>query len=185
MMRKIRGSAFVIDNEAKVADDEDEKNHFTSPKMKKLIAIIENSDYNAATASNPEYLILEINSSRYAYNMSLREVKFNIVKTILNMSPIKRPPNNISVALNTVFNHLRPIMANYIRTDDAMVDCLKALENVHYLYDQDFVTEDIILAWYKRHDNNQDRILKQSLQNFIKWLQQTSDGDDKEMDKDV
>lgn len=53
---------------------------------------------------------------------------------------------------------------------------------VHYLYDKDFITEDIILAWYEQLDNDQHKILKQTLQKFIEWLEQSSDGDNEETD---
>ncbi|KAI9589698.1 translation initiation factor eIF-2B subunit epsilon [Glossina fuscipes] len=229
MTRKISEKAYVIDDEAEVADDEDERNHPASPKMGKLTTILVDSDYSCSSdesesrgcspilddangflsevidsltrglqeKSNPEYLKLEINSSRYAYNMSLREVNFNVVKAIFNLPPIKESSRNISVALNTVFDQLKPIITHYITTDDAMMDCLKALEDifeenefvrsrmsqvVHYLYDKDFITEDIILAWYEQLDNDQHKILKQTLQKFIEWLEQSSDGDNEETD---
>lgn len=79
--------------------------------------------------SNPDFLILEINSSRYAYNMSLKEVNFNVVKAIFGMQTIVEPANNnVLVAINAAFKQLGPVVSNYIKTEDAMLDCLKALE---------------------------------------------------------
>lgn len=79
--------------------------------------------------SNPDFLILEINSSRYAYNMSLKEVNFNVVKAIFNLPSIKQPSNNnILIELNAVLKQLGPVMTNYIKSEEAMLDCLKALE---------------------------------------------------------
>lgn len=79
--------------------------------------------------SNPDFLILEINSSRYAYNMSLKEVNFNVVKAVFAMESIIEPANdNVLVAINAVFKQLGPVVSNYIKSEDAMMDCLKALE---------------------------------------------------------
>ena len=79
--------------------------------------------------SNPDFLILEINSSRYAYNMSLKEVNFYVVKAVFSLENIKQPANNnILVAINSVLKQLGPVVSNYIKTPDAMLDCLKAIE---------------------------------------------------------
>jgi len=79
--------------------------------------------------SNPDFLILEINSSRYAYNMSLKEVNFNVVKAVFGMQSIVEPANNnVLVAINAAFKQLGPVVSNYIKSEDAMLDCLKALE---------------------------------------------------------
>jgi len=79
--------------------------------------------------SNPDFLILEINSSRYAYNMSLKEVNFNVVKAVFGMESIIEPANNnIMLAINAAFKQLGPVVSNYIKSEDAMFDCLKALE---------------------------------------------------------
>lgn len=79
--------------------------------------------------SNPDFLILEINSSRYAYNMSLKEVNFNVVKAIFSLEDIKEPVNqNVLLAINNILKQLGPVMSNYIKTEDAMLDGLHALE---------------------------------------------------------
>lgn len=78
--------------------------------------------------SNPDFLILEINSSRYAYNMSLKEVNFNVVKAIFSLPTIKDSASNVLLDINAVLKQLGPVMSNYIKSEEAMVDCLKALE---------------------------------------------------------
>jgi len=79
--------------------------------------------------SNPDFLVLEINSSRYAYNMSLKEVNFNVVKAVFGMQSIVEPANdNVLVAINAAFKQLGPVVSNYIKSEDSMMDCLKALE---------------------------------------------------------
>lgn len=80
--------------------------------------------------TEPDYLILEINSSRYAYNMSLSEVNFYVVKALLNLYPIRDCNGNVLTAFNQIFAQLHGVLKNYIRgdQDDSMKDCLKAIE---------------------------------------------------------
>ncbi|KAH8420352.1 hypothetical protein KR009_009476 [Drosophila setifemur] len=153
--------------------------------------------------SNPDFLILEINSSRYAYNMSLKEVNFNVVKAVFGMPSIVEPANNnVLVAINAVFKQLGTVVSNYIKSEDAMLDCLKALEDVyeenplvrekisqivHYLYDKDFVSEDAIQAWYAQLDDQEHAHLRQSMAKLVQWLDQSSeeeDDDDDDEDED-
>ncbi|XP_017054664.1 translation initiation factor eIF-2B subunit epsilon [Drosophila ficusphila] len=144
--------------------------------------------------SNPDFLILEINSSRYAYNMSLKEVNFNVVKAVFGMQSIVEPANdNVLVAINAAFKQLGPVVSNYIKSEDAMLDCLKALEDVyeenvlvrekisqivHYLYDKDFVSEEAIKTWYEQLDEEELAPLRQSLGKLVAWLDQSSEEDD-------
>lgn len=79
--------------------------------------------------SNPEFLILEINSSRYAYVMSLKEVNVNVVKAMFSLPVIKNStPATLLPSLNNVLKQLGPVLQNYIKDQDAMFDCLKGLE---------------------------------------------------------
>ncbi|XP_017065941.1 translation initiation factor eIF-2B subunit epsilon [Drosophila eugracilis] len=150
--------------------------------------------------SNPDFLILEINSSRYAYNMSLKEVNFNVVKAVFGMQSIVEPANNnVLVAINAAFKQLGPVVSNYIKSEDAMMDCLKALEDVyeenllvrekisqvvHYLYDKDFVSEDAIQAWYGQLDEEEHAHLRQSLAKLVAWLDQSSEEEDDDDDEE-
>nr|XP_016939026.1 translation initiation factor eIF-2B subunit epsilon [Drosophila suzukii] len=150
--------------------------------------------------SNPDFLILEINSSRYAYNMSLKEVNFNVVKAVFGMQSIVEPANNnVLVAINAAFKQLGPVVSNYIKSEDAMLDCLKALEDVyeenplvrekisqivHYLYDKDFVSEDAIQAWFEQLDEEEHAHLRQSLAKLVAWLDQSSEEEDDDDDEE-
>ena len=61
--------------------------------------------------------------------MSLKEVNFNVVKAIFSLPNIKEPSNNnVLIEINAVLKQLGPVMANYIKSEEAMLDCLKALE---------------------------------------------------------
>lgn len=141
--------------------------------------------------SNPDFLILEINSSRYAYNMSLTEVNFFVVKAILSLPSIVDAGVNVLSAFNLVLAHLGPVFKNYIRGEDAMRDCLKAIEEccgqsetlkpkvaqiIHYLYDKEILTEDAILAWHDDAIENEDtEWIKMPLKKLVEWLQASSD----------
>lgn len=149
--------------------------------------------------SNPDFLILEINSSRYAYNMSLKEVNFNVVKAVFSLEPIKEANNtNVLSAINQVFNRLGCVVSNYIKSEDSMLDCLKAIEEcceeqttlrskvaqiVHYLYDKEFVSEDAIRTWHDELDEDSEW-LKAPLKKLIDWLDQASEGSSEEDDDD-
>lgn len=151
---------------------------------------------------NPAFLILEINSSRYAYNMSLSEVNFFVVKALLSLPPVADATRDSSgsaivmTALKQVLAHLDPVLSNYIRGEDGMRDCLKAIEEccsqnenlkmriaqiIHYLYDKDTLSDDAILLWHSEvvaaaaDDSNWIVV---ALKKLIDWLQESGDEDE-------
>ncbi|KAG4066513.1 hypothetical protein HA402_007149 [Bradysia odoriphaga] len=140
--------------------------------------------------SNPDFLILEINSSRYAYNMALSEVNFYVVKAILSLRHVaSADANNLIGAINQVLTHLGPVFKNYIRGDDAMMDCLKAVEDsceqhetirlkvaqiFHYFYDKELVNEEAILTFYGQLDDD-STWLKSALKKLVDWLEASSE----------
>lgn len=81
-------------------------------------------------------LILEINSSRYAYNMSLQEVNYNVILAMLNIIQVNSTKSNMSImkCFEEVLKTFRQIIDNYIKGMDAMIDCLKAIEVRYLLY---------------------------------------------------
>ena len=127
---------------------------------------------------NCDNLILEINSSRYAYNVNIREVTYNVVKAILmlplhylNDNKMTVDQANYQKTLKVMITYFMEIIENYVKTEDAQEDCLRAFENVagttvelmsfakgalHMLYDRDILSEEKILEWYDNDDRNDD-----------------------------
>lgn len=145
--------------------------------------------------SNPEFLVLEINSSRYAYNMSLPEVNFFVVKAFFNL-PILEESSNVMTAFTQVFEHMHPVLTNYINKSDSMRHCLNAIAEcctesitlkpriaqiIHYLYDKDILGEQPILDWHKELSGENDW-MKIALNKLVDWLQQSSEEDSEESD---
>jgi translation initiation factor eIF-2B subunit epsilon len=80
---------------------------------------------------DPENLILEINSSRHAYNVSVKEMNYFVVKALLSLpieacSAISAP--NYLTEFKKMLQDFLPILQNYVRKSDAQLDCLQALE---------------------------------------------------------
>ncbi|XP_023012406.2 eukaryotic translation initiation factor 2B subunit epsilon isoform X1 [Leptinotarsa decemlineata] len=141
-------------------------------------------------------LILEINSSRYAYNVTVKEVNFNVVKAILIMS--LRQPTGVQYFshLSRLLSFFAPILKNYIRNESAMEDCLQAIEDVaisneelkekwvmfvlQYLYNKDYVTEDAILKWYGTLDKKEK--FHSQVKPFTDWLEQAEEASSSEED---
>lgn len=99
-----------------------------------LTEVIDSLERGYKEKTKPDYLILEINSSRYAYNMTLSEVNFYVVTALLNLYPIKESNGNVLTAFNQIFAQLHGVLKNYIRGSDAMKDCLKAIEVCLFIY---------------------------------------------------
>ncbi|XP_026326521.1 translation initiation factor eIF-2B subunit epsilon isoform X2 [Hyposmocoma kahamanoa] len=111
-----------------------------------------------------DYLILEINSSRYAYNIQLHEVNFFVIRALLSM-PALTEADNVVVAVKDILKYFRPVLSNYIKTKSSIMDCLRAVEDscikcewlngktgqiLHLLYEADVVDEDSLLECRNR-----------------------------------
>lgn len=191
----VRMSAIEFSSKNSVcSSSEEEESRSASPVQEDsnifLSEVLDSLNRGFDEKSNPDFLILEINSSRYAYNMTLSEVNFYVVKAILSLRHITTANENTLIgAMNQVLTHLSPVFKNYIRGDDAMMDCLKAVEECgqqsetirskvaqifHYLYNKEMVNEEAILAFYEQLDD--DSIwLKSALKKLVDWLEASSE----------
>lgn len=152
-------------------------------------------------------LILEINSSRYAYNVTIQEVTYNVIKAILNLplhylSEKKIPVNNQNYQKNlkVIVTYFNSIIQNYVKNEDAQYNCLCAIEDVastidellsyvqhllHQFYSRDILSEEKILEWYESNkslDVSQSKV-RNAVYPFIKWLQEAEE-DSTESDSD-
>nr|XP_054756669.1 translation initiation factor eIF-2B subunit epsilon-like [Lytechinus pictus] len=149
-------------------------------------------------------VILEINSSKYAYNIAMHELISLVMKAILEMPQLKASGSMTSqqllLAIKKLFVRLKPLFTNYIKGAESQKDCLNALEDysllnestaaifaklVHHLYDADILSEEVILKWYGRMDQDADarrRDVRSKLAPFITWLQEAEEESDEESD---
>ncbi|KAI5636697.1 eIF4-gamma/eIF5/eIF2-epsilon domain-containing protein [Phthorimaea operculella] len=137
-----------------------------------------------------DYLILEINSSRYAYNIQLHEVNFFVIRALLSM-PVLADAKNVLATVKDIFKYFSPVVSNYIKTKSSTMDCLKAVEEsclkcewlqgktgqvIHLLYGADVVDEDSLLEWHNDLKENESPVLNEPpLVKFFEWLQQASE----------
>lgn len=68
-------------------------------------------------------LVLEVNSSRYAYNVTVNEVNYYVMRAILTLQEDYKW-DGIAAKLK----YFMPLIVNYVRNKDAMTDCLNAIE---------------------------------------------------------
>jgi len=157
---------------------------------------------------NCENLILEINSSRYAYNVTIREVTYNVIKAILSLplhylSETKTLVNNKNYQKNLkdMITYFDTIILNYVKNEDAQDDCLRAIEDVasttdvlrlytphllHQFYHRDILSEEKILEWYETDNEDVDVLhnkVRNAVQPFITWLQQAEEDSTESDDK--
>lgn len=149
---------------------------------------------------NCENLILEINSSRYAYNVTMREVTYNVIKAILSLplhylSETKTAVSNQNYQKNLkiMITYFNTIILNYVKNEDAQEDCLRAIEDVasttdellpytqhllHQFYGRDILSEEKILEWYESTGEDGDALhikVKNAVQPFIQWLREAEE----------
>ncbi|KAE8740661.1 hypothetical protein FOCC_FOCC013809 [Frankliniella occidentalis] len=137
-------------------------------------------------------LVLEINSSRYAYNVSMREVNLLVVKAILNLPE----SDSYLTQLWQMLTYFMPILKNYIKNPVAQIDCLQALKEVagaesemlsgvvkflKVLYDQDILSEELILKWHSDLKTDpESKDLCRVAAPFIKWLEEAEEESEEE-----
>ncbi|XP_063772651.1 translation initiation factor eIF2B subunit epsilon isoform X2 [Pseudophryne corroboree] len=142
-------------------------------------------------------LVLEINSLKYAYNISLVEVMQVLCKVVLEF-PLQQlngvldvnPYCNVLLPLLKIWT---PLLKNYIKRATDHLCCLSAMEDFFLdheplwaavakvlmgFYQQDVLAEEMILRWFSQTDiTDKGRQLrkKQVLQKFIQWLEEAEE----------
>ncbi|XP_030765131.1 translation initiation factor eIF-2B subunit epsilon isoform X3 [Sitophilus oryzae] len=189
------------DSENELSDSSEELSHTYSPPPDdtKLFftEVIDSLTRGYEDKLPCDNLILEVNSSRYAYNVTLREVNYNVIKAILIISQKLPSGTQYFSVMTQMLCYFSPLLKNYIKNEAAMVDCLQAVEDVaisesdlkdkwiifllKYLYEKDFLNEESILKWFatlKEHTK-----LHTQVKPFASWLQEAEEEDSSEEDE--
>ncbi|GFQ71407.1 translation initiation factor eIF-2B subunit epsilon [Trichonephila clavata] len=179
--------------ESEVGDDDYDDDDVSQFYREVLDSLQRACDENVNSAN----IILEINSSKHAYNISIKEVVSVLVKALLKL-PFEYEPNlawpGYKLALSRVRDILEGVIFNYIKTADTQYSCLLAIEDfmkkhqkcalagLHLIrewYDEDILHELIIFRWFLNISPENAKI-KKMMDPFIKWLgeaEEESSGD--------
>ncbi|XP_017393806.1 translation initiation factor eIF-2B subunit epsilon [Cebus imitator] len=148
-------------------------------------------------------LVLEINSLKYAYNISLKEVMQVLSHVVLEFplqqmdSPLD--PSRYCALLLPLLKAWSPVFRNYIKRVADHLEALAAIEDFFLehealgssmakvlmaFYQLEILAEETILIWFSQRDTtDKGRQLRknQQLQRFIQWLkeaeEESSEGD--------
>ncbi|XP_013418621.1 translation initiation factor eIF-2B subunit epsilon-like [Lingula anatina] len=143
--------------------------------------------------------ILEINSLKHAYNITINELNGLVTKAIIaypQRNNKDMDPPKLMSALKPVLAKLLPVLRNYMKNTECQLECLAALEDysIHHpstgailmkvmqvLYNADVLSEEAILHWYENvptdHADQHQKIRKK-VETFIKWLEEAEEESD-------
>uniref|UniRef100_A0A8C9RR24 Translation initiation factor eIF2B subunit epsilon n=1 Tax=Scleropages formosus TaxID=113540 RepID=A0A8C9RR24_SCLFO len=142
-------------------------------------------------------LVLEINSLKYAYNITLKEVMQVLMRVVLEFPFQQQGPQLAAVQYCALLLRLlkkwAPVFRNYVKRAPDQMDCLESLEEffleheTHWgamvkvlmeLYQLDILEEELIMRWFSDGVTSaKSRQLRKNpgLLKFIQWLEEAED----------
>ncbi|RVE61635.1 hypothetical protein OJAV_G00172400 [Oryzias javanicus] len=147
-------------------------------------------------------LVLEINSLKYAYNITLKEVMQILTKVVLEypfqqQGPQLTPSQYVKLLL-PLLKKWSPVFKNYVKRAQDHLDCLAAFEE-HFLeqeshwaamvkvlmnmYELEILEEEMILRWFSQGattDKSKQLRKNQGLQKFIQWLEEAEESSEED-----
>lgn len=147
-------------------------------------------------------LILEINSSRYAYNINYREANFQVIRAMLTLNSKAELESFNQVRyyaqLQSKLDYFLPVLKNYIKSMDSCEDCLSAIEDIasgeellntvvakviHHLYDENVLSEESIIKWHRKAEDSQSaKNIREKTTKLVEWLLDAEEETDSEDD---
>lgn len=147
-------------------------------------------------------LVLEINSLKYAYNITLKEVMQILTRVVLDYPFQQQGPqlttSQYVALLLPLLKKWAPVFKNYVKRAQDHLDCLSAFEE-HFLeqdahwaamvkvlmnmYQLEILEEEMILRWFSQGattDKSRQLRKNQGLQKFIQWLEEAEESSEEE-----
>ncbi|XP_054624151.1 translation initiation factor eIF-2B subunit epsilon [Dunckerocampus dactyliophorus] len=147
-------------------------------------------------------LVLEINSLKYAYNITLKEVMQILTRVLLEI-PLQQQGPQLTAAqyvalLLPLLKKWSPVFKNYVKRSQDQLDCLSAFEE-HFLeqdshwaamckilmtmYQVEILEEEMILCWFSQgatSDKSRQLRQNQGLLKFIQWLEEAEESSEED-----
>ncbi|VDK21343.1 unnamed protein product [Taenia asiatica] len=153
-----------------------------------------------------DVVMLEVNSLKHAYNISLEDLAFLFVKALLALASASiqsSDPAALALAFKKILAHFVPVLEKYVFSSTKCASyCLQAIEDqacyqpvvmeaarwvLPCLYDVDLVSEEVIREWVASSPLLLDdemasgcRQLRENIKPFMDWLDQAEEEDDED-----
>ncbi|CDW51914.1 Translation initiation factor eIF-2B subunit epsi lon [Trichuris trichiura] len=178
-------------NDTGFRSDVDETNSVDKDYNLFFSEVKESVSQGIAESVPSENIILEINSSKHAYNVTIEQVYKALIQCALQLPAYQNvAPADYLKQLLSVFKQLLPVLKNYFKSERSQLICLDALADmaasikivlatiariVHSLFELDVLEEDYILKWYNGLKENEYASVKQNMAPFVTWLQEAEE----------
>uniref|UniRef100_F7E6V2 Translation initiation factor eIF2B subunit epsilon n=1 Tax=Callithrix jacchus TaxID=9483 RepID=F7E6V2_CALJA len=182
------------------AEEPDSRGEHPGTMLNEVLGTLQRGKEENISCDN---LVLEINSLKYAYNISLKEVMQVLSHVVLEFplqqmdSPLD--PSRYCALLLPLLKAWSPVFRNYVKRVADHLEALAAIEDFFLehealgssmakvlmaFYQLEILAEETILIWFSQRDTtDKGRQLRknQQLQRFIQWLkeaeEESSEGD--------
>ncbi|KAL3879779.1 hypothetical protein ACJMK2_032065 [Sinanodonta woodiana] len=144
-------------------------------------------------------LIVEINSLKLAYNITVQELNIMVMKVLLEQSVSEATDQIASQVFPVLKLNLQKFLSlikNYIKSADSQMHCLQSIEEfgslsslnlqlvvkvIHILYELEVLDERVILKWYKQCSTSLEIVpekkkeIRKQVEPLIKWLEEADE----------
>ncbi|XP_057313483.1 translation initiation factor eIF-2B subunit epsilon-like [Hydractinia symbiolongicarpus] len=188
-------------------DDEDENSLPPTPPVETsnlyqfYLEVTENLRCGITEKISADNIALEINASKFKFNISIPELCQTVVKALLELSvkDTSRTKQDMAKDLDKIMTTLQPLLEKYYNCPDTQLQAIVAAEEyfasnlnigavfatfLHKMYDKDLLDENVILKWYKNppiaeefsmQDNFNELRENQTLIKLITWLEEAEE----------
>lgn len=197
------------------SDEDDEQSIPPSPPTEYsnleqfYLEVLENLRSGIAEHIAADNIALEVNASKFKFNISIPELCDTVIKALLELS-VKdedRAKQDIVKDLDSVIRDLRALLMKYFNSTEEQIHAITAAEEffssrldiggifatfLHKMYDSDLIDESVILRWYKNppqnhdistHDNCKQLRDNATLGKFVTWLEEADEEDSDDDDE--
>lgn len=160
--------------------------------------LMSNFDHALSENVSMTNLILETNSIKHAYGITIHDLTAKLTKAVLELPLRKQPSHNKDAknyydASRRFLQNFLPLLKNYIKCADSQETALGAFEEfavnnsalasalmkiVHWLYDKDVISEQAILKWEQSDARPSAEAYRKEMGKLIEWLKNAEEESD-------
>ncbi|XP_062518450.1 translation initiation factor eIF-2B subunit epsilon-like [Corticium candelabrum] len=165
------------------------------------LEVVESIRNGIAERVSVDNMILEVNSSKHAYNIAISDVPASILRAILSgpqqAKHNHQTPKELLTYSREALEYLSPLLQNYVKSLESQLQLIQSLEELAFsnetvsvvfmgilrsLYDSDIIEEVAITKWNASpvDSGNKDTYqhherMKKQAQPFLLWLEQAEE----------